>query len=600
MLLALAIALHVCKPQGQATFADLDRLVAIYRECDLPIPAPEASIVRVLNYTVATPDMTTCGYRQGTTATGKVRVLVGPWTFPFDPTDQAPFTPTMADVPRLDFGGNTDCFGTFDEDNQLAFAVIERTRRHDDFALALLQQAVQRPFRIKLFTAPKAEGLEGRMWALALQRVAVMAALENSDRALALRRIDFVLKRHPSLKSLEALQLQRGLKATVEQRYRGKNKVGKDIDSLCDVEAHSHDFPFTEDSNIIAKPLENLISAGYSAVPKLLEHLEDPRIMRGVHFAGPGRPSSFVTLGMVCSEIVRGLSGRLDLSAPYSRGFPNMGGQNEHPGQDAAQVAANSRAFRSWWATASHRTDHQNFLAAVRSSGGAPSRILVRWAQIHEPDALLKAYLRILAGKDDVSLREFQDGLVRSTLQKAKILDAVEKGTYSSNYRQVGESLECLNRISREHFVKRYLSLVKQIGPSWDVINDSGLPTEVTNAATLTSDPRVWDALLVTTRNAGVRMRREILQSLHIWQEDAAIKRRLLVFFVSFFDDRAVDQTGDIPTSERRLRIQDVAAMNAAQFVGIIVPLEVADSQSELDTFRQMVMRAIQAELGAK
>lgn len=599
MWAAYGFAIMLCQ-QGDTkspTMADLDKLVALYQELHLPVPPANAPLAdRGYREEKGRFTLVDCGYAvPGKNKHGWYTFFLGTETDE-DPDPAKPVIPEAKTFDSLECIPRT--MDRFDQPNSaLAMAVIERLRGHNEFALAILQKwAGPRDHPDYGPTKDEPTDMPGSLAGLARQHWYNACLDPSSDRAVIAGEMRSLLKRFPKLNRSEFDVVGRvsdtitRLELTIKDRYHGPDKVEQLIDSLCDGKAdggelESRGIYFTEHD---FDTVEAIASIGYKAIPNLIAHFGDKRLVHsnsdGYRGFSSGPPdmstdSPITSVGTVCSNLVAHF-------APGRR----MGGKSYV-----------QQPLKEWWASASKKSDIDNCYEALTAKADFLSEGPIWFASAHHPDLLLKALDVILDRHDKTQIYNLLAGLVRSSLDRNVVKAALIKASKSTTGDQAHAAVMNLKKVSPDDNDAALIEILHKLPKSTD--KPAWLSREAIygkSVATSTS-PKVWDAYLTATRRADLDLRLEMIQNAAYAEFTPTTRKLFLKYLSAFFDDKAEAAEPKEVTNRQHfglpvLRVQYLALLLASYQLEMRKHPKKDSPEKEWQAFRKEVEAKLASE----
>ncbi|MEI7986625.1 MAG: hypothetical protein WCI55_13445 [Armatimonadota bacterium] len=581
------------------TADDLNRLVTLYQELHLPVPPANAPLAdRGYRHEGPRLSLVDCGYAvPGKNKHGWYTIFLGIEPDE-DPNPAKPVTPDAKNFASLEYElRDYDRFSQADAG--LAIAVIERLRGHNDFALAIYRKWAGKADHPEYGPRKSEPGNPRQTLAeLALLHWFNMCLYPDSDRSVIAVELKNLAKRFPKIEQDTAVEgkgtvastIER-LELTVNNRYHGNDKVEQLIDSLCDGKADGGEIEgrglyFTEHD---FDTIRALASIGYKAIPQLIAHFDDNRLVRsnsegskGFHSGDRSVESAcpITTVGTVCANLV----------TQFSNGAGDFGGGSY-----------NKQAQRKWWAEASKKSEVDNCWTSLTAKKDYPSEGPMWFAQAHHPEMLLKALDVVLARKDKTQIYGFLGALVRSNLDRKVVIDALVKASKSSISDQAHAGVVFLKKVSPSESDAALIRILRDLPKS--SLQKAWLSREASYGKSVaeSDSPEVWSAYFEATKRADLDLRLEMIQNAAYAEFTPTTTKLFLKYLSAFFDDKAQAtepkemmnrQHFDLPS----LRVQYLALILAAYQVDVKpIPKKTA-SAAEWTTFR----KAVEANLAKK
>ena len=396
VLLAVLGSPHKPPP---VTVAVLDKLVALYRSYDLPLPPPNALLVEggARGWSRNGGELNAAAYLLERSKDGQGAWLLSGTQRIYEARTTFTRLSETAKTARRVFLNPFE--PRFFEDGDLIFAAIEHVRHHDAFAREMLRRAVKQGPRYTdegELVAPEGASMETRVAFLAMQHWRNEVVQPDSDRAAVAAHIRQVFAREPKVANAEDRAILKRLEVTVSGRYKGADVDERLIDAFCDltVDRFPEDLPGPQ-SESPCDPLLAVVRRGFDAVPALLRHVGDERLTRAVHPACMRMPTSLCTVGDLCWTLL------LD--------YTNW----EDPGWLGAPDTA--KRLAAWWEHARKASERDYCLRCLSAPVGCcPSPELIYLAEKRHPDVLPLAYRAVLRSKREISTWPYEEAIKRS------------------------------------------------------------------------------------------------------------------------------------------------------------------------------------------
>ncbi len=556
------------------TLADLDHLVALYKNLRLPMPPKSAKLVttggihRGYDSISGAHSFVDCGYLIRKLPHTRARLMIGTRVVDQFYQDGLSIKLTMAGATSI----SPDAYAVgapFSEDFGLSLAAIEGARGHKDFALAALRKSRRVGRGLYVAAYPRPQSYDGRMLQLALAHWFNVLVTPHSDRALVLAELEALDKRSPTLLNDEGKEVIADLRQTISKRYAGNDRVERLIEGLRDVQTDGMRFsspdPLGKDK---FHALQELVSFGYEAIPKLIQHLDDNRLTRST--GGPGQVSilRLVAVGEVCTNL--------------AEQFSTLRSENWIP------LSERKELLRKWWASAAKKDERKNCLERLMQHDEHFSEAPILWATKRSPDLLLLAYDDILHGSKKTQTYGLLEGMEASTLKRQVIIDAASRGLIAKDLSQVNASIWTLYRLDKVRFDSAILEVLPELpkGVS-DEVNRFGV-TSFAYQASLSNSEKVWGALtkaIQDNRDAlGFNM---IEETSHV--ERRGMNRKLWLNFLVQIFERSELSNANITSSYDSFWVdegRELATKIAANELGVKDIPNQGSTPSQWDDFR--------------
>ncbi len=406
----------------------------------------------------------------------------------------------------------------------------------------------------------------------------------GSDRKEVLRYLQAAdLGFHPDVRDLER---------TVAPRKSKPGTAEALIDDLTEYQSRDRGFgrPSLDDQHPSEAAYWKLAEMGFDAIPALLDHLHDSRFTRqatgdGNYLVGDEwRLSSPTHVGQLARYLVGHFTGDGVIFGIYP-----------DPRVDAVHA---------WWEKA-RKVGEEKWLMSivlpeVRNDVTAwlgPDRVILRRLGVKYPNRLAEVYRTVLGKRPEVGSRALAFEIVASKLTRTEKLPLLVEGAEHKRLVHRNAALAALATLDPPLFQKHLLATLKKLPP--DVEKVGGLWYPHPRLAALvrkTGDPACWDALAALTKQSGVEIRLEIIQTLSEPElpDDKSQRREVLRFLMQFLSDDSVI-SGD--EDQPRERVSDAAITALAAQLGF--ELNPYTERSPLSRFflRVVVAKAAAEEL---
>jgi hypothetical protein len=567
----------------------LDVLLADYRDLGLPLPSPEARLVRwetsgvvVLADGVRRP-MSYLAFEEPGAGSGGPRLLIG--TERHEPENEGRVVPVAPGADAAD-GICGELFGVhaFGTNAALATAIQARARGWEALAARLydLARRTEAGHHNSFFYEPAGAPPRRSLAMLARAHFANELAEPGSDwRSIVSRFEASVAMGPPALGDLGSFV--RSIRATIEHRPAAPGSVEAKIDALCEMGGTIRGFGSAHEPPAFLR----IVELGFDAVPALLAHLDDERLTRTLRVGLDNFPTFHETLADVVSDLLQGLAGE-DIGMDWLRR------QQGWPVERAAAAA--------WWARAK-ATGEEAYLVAHTLPAAAdephPNGIVLLVLAHKYPQRLEDVYRAALARNfftDSIAAAIASSALPDD--DKRRILTAGAE--LASSPRHSFAALRSLRALDPDAYTRLLVRALDALPhtptePYWRAPESAA-----SRLAAETSDPRVWASLLRAARRADVGLRMELLHTLsYSYLADRQLHERL-AFLSVFLDDGAVPDVSKDPAlwegpraafTFPPLAVRDVAAMTIGSLLRLpTVPRE-ALTRREWDAFGAEVRR---------
>ncbi|MDB5310881.1 MAG: hypothetical protein JWO38_5083 [Gemmataceae bacterium] len=547
-------------PEAPLPHPPLDEWVTEYRRLGLPVPPPDAELVRIeLAWAVGplpehrkTPPYL-LGFRLPPARPGDPpRFLIGEdQERPIDPLWAEPVEPNVDALREVVEMRDTD---------YLCLAAQCKLRGLDDFARQLYARAQaehQDPWDEAYSSIVKI------MWYGQLTN-------RNVDRKAIIRRLKEIITEQRERAGLSDYDNSpfyhpfdhlRSLEQTVAPRKAKPGSVEALIDELTD---HWHEYldPENEEGH---QAYWKLAELGFDAVPALIDHLRDDRLTRAV--------SEPRLMAIPYHLKVGDLAGRLlwDLSA-RTTGGGYWTDQRDRLNPDKARAwfaAAQKIGEEKWLVDHAVPTDGGG---AIVNQWGRPERLIVRVIGAKYPARLPAIYRAVLKQPVSYSNRDYIQEIQASKLTREQKIALFEEGAGHTDLDHRLLALEGLAGVDPESFRKHLLLTLKQVraksetGERW-----WPNPFRLVPLVERAGDPGCWDALAAVARSVPHGERLDLILSVGYARSDRPdpIRRERLRFLVPFLEDSSAERNEDEKCD--RVAVRDYTASQLAGLLGLRV-----------------------------
>lgn len=544
----------------------LDALLASYREEGLPLPPPDAPLVRLQSgttYAEGGPEpIYTLGFLIGSTLSGEQVLLVGtePRHLPKGSVFETmpPAASSAANVER--FSGSP-----FETQSSLALAIQCQARGWNDLAAALLEIALPPGADVRsdadygnIFAPPWGGTPLQALWALARAHWA-NALTQPCNKTVVYQHLTvlFAPDRFPqTADGPDPRPLLRSLEASLAPSTHAPGTVQRAIDDLVDAVSY-------EDERYTS-----VLALGFGAVPELISHLDDERLTRIVKPGFNNFSPYHLRISHVVSDLLQQIAGE-DLGSDWlerQQGYP-----------------LESTVVERWWIAARAQGEEAYLRAHV-----LPQDPTAQWPNAGPLAIIAKRHPQYLPAL-------YREAITRPNMQSYTIAKAITGSALPNDIkRQVfleaaaSPTLEHrraalweLRPLEPESFVRILVDTLDALpntpeGPYWN-----SREAAFANVVMETEDPRAWDALLRTARRADVGLRMQLMAPMnydYIGEKQRAQRIRFLSAMLRDPSVRAIPEDRgkfEGPCAAMTLpviTVRDFAAMQLASVLGLLPP----------------------------
>jgi hypothetical protein len=286
------------------------------------------------------------------------------------------------------------------------------------------------------------------------------------------------------------------------------------------------DFSFPRGSTPLYSPddrYRRVVALGFAAVPALINHLDDDRLTRATIPAFRGSCYCLLRIRHLAAELIRGLAGD-DLGLDWHR-------KQEKYGLTKAEA-------EPWWDRARICGEEGYLLDHVLVQNEFDRhRLQVIVAKY--PQHLPELYRESLFAKCNRDTACLVDALVEAKLPAREMVELLMLGAQAWEYRHRLAALTALKDIDRAQFSKALIATIesfpKDVSPHFGGWHEC-CEAYIAELALNCDDPKVWEALTISTQRAGVELRMEILHGLG-HPVDQRHHAEQLVFLAQFLND---------------------------------------------------------------
>lgn len=610
-LLACAPALAQ-KPVAPEPHLALDELVKEYKRLGLPLPPPNAELVRVkfTNY----PDQ--LGFRAPATPGESPEIVIG--------TDIHSSRRRTSEVVKPEPAALLDVEPRWVSDF-LCLAIQCRIRGWNEFAALLharAQEAITTPVpartEVRDWGQKFGKFRTGRLngWELhksnssALKELRHVASSYWSDQVMSTNSDRKVVLRHLKELAPESENV-RDLELTLAPRKSKPGTVESLIDDLTDYWA-SNKMAFEPlDANQRGEAAyRKLVEMGFDAVPALIDAVKDRRLTRGFHTErggnGPFGPQFYsvqTRVGQVVGRILNNISGH-ELS------------------KDTEGPWLNEQRARAWWEKARKVGEEKWLVARAEAEPGDegshievengfwtyPSwnHVIFRALGAKYPKRLGEVYQTVLRKKPKFGTRALADEVAASKLPRAEKLALLEEGAaHEQLIHRVG-ALGALAELDPEAFSKHLIAALKRVRPDAEDRFPWTPEVDLAGLVYRTNDPACWEALADAARRVSLSIRSQIIGQMGYPitpVQDKKARREQIQFLMKFLDDETHEKAVDIKTEGGRYyssgtpAVRDTAAHTLAGVLGLTTEFDRNRGPVSRLFIRATVARAAAEEL---
>ncbi len=341
-------------------------------------------------------------------------------------------------------------------------------------------------------------------------------------------------------------------------------------------------------------PYHELESAGFSAVPALLEHIDDPRLTCSMTVGFNNFPSWPRRVGNLVSDLLQDLSGG-ELGADWL------------DRQKGAAVAG--KAARQWWEEARATGEEQWFLkgaiAKENKDRSFPNACHLRILKARYPQRLADVLRTQMKERPKAQIHPVIAAIDESKLPDAEKAVLFKEAAVHANPETRRTALMALNKYDpafcNAAAIKAFDAMKKSPREAYWTCPEANL----SHLALRTDDEAVWAAFFRAARRADIGLRMELMNPLNYTHVGDKFEKQRLHFLRAFLDDtaqrvRPENQEGTKFTGPcaaftiPRLRVCDFAAMQAASILNWPDRPDKNWTQDQWEKLRKRVIEALQ------
>ena len=555
----------------------LDELLKEYRKHELPLPPPEAKLVRYQSFDSGIS--VTNGKLQPRTKKYSLAFLIKPGTkkeppLLLDGTRQVrPYrdphirevAPEPASAKDVSVGG----------EDGLALAIQCHARGWDKLARHLLERS-QKNAR----TEPRKQLLETAWWYW-------YGCLTDPqmDRTPVAKHLKELIRQDREWDTEQNRALLKSLDLALAPRKSKPGSIEALIDDLVDYNADTGTIGIFESEDRYWR----IARRGFDAVPALIEHLDDNRLTRAMMRGFNNFHPWHMRVGDVVGDLLEGLAGE-DLGRDWL---------DRQKGYSVEKEKA-----KKWWAKArkigeeTYLLDHV-FVEATESRGAHVNEHLLNVLQAKYPRHIPSLYRTVLDKHPELGSWILADAVRRGELPtKYKLALFVYAAKHKDNSHRL-PALHAIKELDKKQFDALLLATIESFpkdvpGSYWTCPEAyiAGLATEC-------DDPRIWPTLESVAKRSAVGLRMEMLNKLR----GSGRRAERLQLLAAFLDDDASRIKGsgqfDGPGAGfiyKRLEVRDFAALGLAELLGIDIEVKLDRTPKEWAKVRERVREALKHE----
>jgi hypothetical protein len=321
-----------------------------------------------------------------------------------------------------------------------------------------------------------------------------------------------------------------------------------------------------------------LVELGFDAVPTLIEHLGDERLTRSTHseHTGCGTFGAVFTfhrtlVGHVVGKILNDLSGRA-LSEEFEA--PSVTAEKARAWWKETQKAGEEKWLVARAAAAAADVGAEITRTDGSSTNSPANRVLFRALGAKYPKRLGELYRTALSKQPEWDTGALADEVAGSKLPRAEKLALLVEGAEHKHLDHRLSALRALAGVDERTFSKYLLATLKA-PPDPEVTWN--YPLQLLAVVQRTDDATCWDALAELVRQSASQDRFDLVWSL--WADPNAnksVRRETVRFLLRFLFDESVKTPN---AAERRMpasveRVSDIATVALAWQLGIDIDID--------------------------
>ena len=449
----------------------------------------------------------------------------------------------------------------------LGVAVQCEARGWHEFSTWLLAMALRQSAGHHFSAEAQPEGMHGvdSVYTAVWQFLRSQAMTPGANRAPIARKMKRLLDTGHNLPREGGKWLYEATHAAAQP---GKGKAGTPaalVDALVDSKKNGGAIGVS--NTLQDDPYFKLELLGFTAVPQLIEHLDDPRLTCATTVGFNNFPSWPRRVSDLVSDLLQDLSGG-ELDANWL---------DRQTGGTVRKVAV-----LEWWKSAQKQGEEaflvKHALAQINKEDTFPNTCHLRIIQARFPQRLAEVATTQMMQYPKAQLHPILTAIQESTLptaeKKAIFRQAVQHSNPETRRNGLMEIVKIDPELFRVEAIKAFEKMkAKASGPYWTCAE-----ANLAHLALRTEDERVWTAFLEATKRAETGLRMELMNPLNYTYVGKVAKKQRLQFLRAFLDDTAERRLPDNPDEGKfsgpcaaftipRLRVCDFAAMQAASIL---------------------------------
>jgi hypothetical protein len=408
---------------------------------------------------------------------------------------------------------------------------------------------------------------------------------EKSDRKEVLMRLTSLSKAGYERAPWRQTPILPDLERTVAPRTSKPGSVEALIDGLME----HWDDPEVWENEAGHTAYWKLAEVGLDAVPALMKHLDDTRFTRVKAFQGMlvGR-YDVMRVNQLVEYLLEKMSGGRFLGEAYPLTVDQIREPKDH----------------KWWAEARQVGEEKWLMTYVIPKDAemhdqSPNEVLLRTIRVKYPHRLPDVYQTVLTKRTRIDSEQLLKAILESSLPRERKLALLEAGVTAEDARHRYQALEALAGVDAASFRRHLLRLLERIPDDlWIRHNGFNWDARVAGLVRQTDDAECWAALHAVVRRTSADCRLYFLQILG-WPADPGEpdsgRRECLRYLLTQLDDVSVGKS----YSGEWYAVRDFATIQLARVVGVLkVNLNKAPrSRRELSLLRDQVREVAEREL---
>jgi hypothetical protein len=329
-----------------------------------------------------------------------------------------------------------------------------------------------------------------------------------------------------------------------------------------------------------------VVDLGFSAVPELIEHLDDTRLTRAQSEGFNNFMPYNYRVCHVVSDLLRGLAGR------------NLGKDWVRRKQGYAVEKTDARA---WWQQAKKVGERAHLLAnALRPAENlaSPNEHILRVLIKKYPTDLPSVYRRLVDNYPELQSWGLADGVADSPLRATTKRQLFLYAACHKNLEHRRPALHQLKKLDPQSFVKLSVQTLNTLPRSPKKKYWGSPEAGFAHLVMETDNADVWDALAKAARRCDVGLRMELMEPMCYTYIGDRQKKQRLAFLAGFLDDATLRDVKTNPKMFKgphagstfpRLEVRNLAAENIAHILKMPAHPRPSWTAEQWNQFRKQV-----------